>query len=267
MPNMIEICADLRAEHDALDALVAPLGDRGWNTQTPAEGWTIKDQISHLAYFDERALLAATQPERFRAWRDGSAMTELGRTHRAPADIAIGRFLHHDELLEMWRSGRKQMVVAFEVLDAKIRVPWFGPDMSAASFATARLMETWAHGQDVADALDQQREPTDRLKHIVHIGVRALPYSYRVRQMEVPDEPIRVEVTSPSGETWTWGPEEANNKVTGTALDLALVVIQRRHRDDTELQSDGPAADEWLSIAQAFAGPAGPGRKPGQFPR
>ena len=264
MPTMVEICADLRAEHKALDALVAPLSDRQWLTATPAEPWTITDQISHLTYFDERALLAATQPERFRAWRDGG-LDELTRTHRPPADIALGRFLHYDELLAMWRSGRAQMVVAFEVLDPKERIPWFGPDMSAASFATARLMETWAHGQDVADALGVQREPTDRLKHIVHIGVRALPYSYAIRQMERPEDPIRVEVTAPSGEVWTWGPDDARNRVTGTALDLALVVIQRRHRDDTGLKAEGPVADEWLSIAQAFAGPAGPGRKPGQF--
>jgi uncharacterized protein (TIGR03084 family) len=262
---MLEICADLRAEHADLDALVASLGDRGWDTATPAEPWTIKDQVSHLTYFDERALLAATEPDRFRAWRDGAGVGELTRTDRAPADIAIGRFLHHDELLAMWRSGRNQMVVAFEVLDAKVRVPWFGPDMSAASFATARLMETWAHGQDVADALGQQREPTDRLKHIVHIGVRALPYAYSIRRMERPEDPIRVEVTSPSGEVWTWGPDDAKNTVKGTALDLALVVIQRRHRDDTALDASGPVAEEWLSIAQAFAGPPGPGRKPGQF--
>jgi uncharacterized protein (TIGR03084 family) len=261
---MVEICADLRAEHQALDELVAPLTDREWLTPTPAEPWTITDQISHLTYFDERALLAATQPDRFRAWRD-AGLGELTRTDRPPADIALGNFLHFDELLAMWRSGRAQMVVAFEVLDAKQRIPWFGPDMSAASFATARLMETWAHGQDVADALGKQREPSDRLKHIVYIGVRALPYAYGIRDMTLPEDRIRVEVTSPSGEVWTFGPEGAMNRVEGTALDLALVVTQRRHRDDTDLQATGPVANEWLSIAQAFAGPPGPGRKPGQF--
>jgi uncharacterized protein (TIGR03084 family) len=83
--------------------------------------------------------------------------------------------------------------------------------------------------------------------------------------MDVPTEPLRVEVTSPSGELWTWGPDDAVNVVRGDALDLALVVIQRRHRDDTSLVAEGPVADEWLSIAQAFAGPPGPGRKAGQF--
>ena len=265
MPTMIEICADLGAEQEALDALVAPLDPGAWDTPTPAEGWTIRDQISHLAYFDERALFASTDPGGFRAWRDSSLAADLMPADRDPADVALGRSLHPKELLQLWRDGRAQLLAALEVLDPKLRVPWFGPDMSALSKATARLMETWAHGQDVADAIGIQREPTDRLKHIVHIGVRALPYAYSVRKMEVPSEPIRVEVTSPSGDVWTWGPEDATNIVRGSALDLALVVIQRRHRDDTSLEAVGPVADEWLSIAQAFAGPAGPGRKAGQF--
>ena len=262
---MAELCTDLRAEHDVLDALVAPLDDAGWETPTPAEPWTIRDQISHLAYFDDRALLAATDPDAFRAWRDAGALQELMRSGGTSADIALGRSMHPIELLEHWRRERGSLVAALEVLDPKFRVPWFGPDMAASSKVTARLMETWAHGQDVADALGVQREPSDRLKHVCHIGVRALPYAYSVRQMEVPTEPIRVEVMSPSGELWTWGPDDASNVVSGPALDFALVVTQRRHRDDTSLVAQGPVADEWLSIAQAFAGPAGPGRLAGQF--
>jgi uncharacterized protein (TIGR03084 family) len=265
MPSMSDICADLRAEHHDLDVLVSGLDEPEWDHPTPAEPWTIRDQISHLTYFDDRALVAATDPDAFRSWRDGGGLNELMAT--PSADVALGRGMTGTDLLETWRSGREALVGALEKLDPKDRVPWFGPDMSVLSKATARLMETWAHGQDVADALGVQREPTGRLKHIVHIGVRALPYAYSVRKMDVPTEPIHVEVTSPSGEVWTWGPSDASNVVRGSALDLALVVIQRRHRDDTGLSAEGAVADEWLSIAQAFAGPAGPGRKPGQFAR
>lgn len=265
MPEMSGICADLRAEQDDLDGLVRDLNEAGWDTPTPAEGWSIGDQISHLTYFDERALLAATDPDAFREWRDTRVAADLMPESGPSADVALGRSMHHVELLERWRRGREELVAALEVLDPKFRVPWFGPDMSAMSKATARLMETWAHGQDVADALGVTREATDRLKHICHIGVRALPYAYSIRRMEVPSDPIRVEVISPSGELWTWGPDDADNVVRGSALDLALVVIQRRHRDDTGLEAVGPVADEWLSIAQAFAGPPGPGRKAGQF--
>jgi uncharacterized protein (TIGR03084 family) len=265
MPDMASICTDLRAEHDDLDALVRELAEDRWDTPTPAEGWSVRDTISHLHFFDDAALRAVVDPDGFREWVRNDAFRQIRPDSGEAGDIAFGRHSSSVELLERWRGGRGAMLREFTQLDPKTRVPWFGPDMSAASFATARLMETWAHGQDVADAVGRQRTPTDRLRHICHIGVTAIPWSYTVRKLDVPTEPIRVEVTSPSGETWTWGPEDAANRVTGSALDLALVVTQRRHRDDTRLRAEGPVADEWLSIAQAFAGPPGPGRKAGQF--
>jgi uncharacterized protein (TIGR03084 family) len=264
MTDMAAICGDLSAELDELDQMVSPLSDEEWETPTPAEGWTIRDQISHLAYFDGKAAQATTDPEAFMAWRDSDAMKDLAGDDET-ADVAMGRSISSSELLERWRTARAGLLAALEKMDPKDRIPWFGPDMSAMSKATARLMEAWAHGQDVADALGIERQPTNHLKHVCHIGVRALPWSYRVRKLEPPTEPVRVEVSSPSGELWNWGPEDAANVVRGTALDFALVVTQRRHRDDTELDAIGALADEWLSIAQAFAGPPGPGRKPGQF--
>jgi uncharacterized protein (TIGR03084 family) len=139
--------------------------------------------------------------------------------------------------------------------------------MSAASLVTARIMETWAHGQDVADALDAQREPTARLRHVAFIGARALPNSYQARGLPVPDSPVRVELQAPGGDVWAFGPDDARDTVRGPALDFCLAVTQRRHIDDLDLALDGPVAQQWLSIAQAFAGPPGPGRKPGQFAR
>ncbi len=248
-----------------MDGLVRPLTEHDWDTRTPAEGWSVRDTISHLYFFDDCAVRAVVDTVGFREWVKADAFAQIRPADGVPGDIAFGRSSTATQLLERWRDGRDAMLLEFGHLDPKVRVPWFGPDMSAASFATARLMETWAHGQDVADALGTQREPSDRLKHIVHIGVTAIPWSYTVRKMDVPTEPIRVEVEAPSGATWTWGPEDATNVVRGTALDLALVVTQRRHRADTGLVAQGPVADEWLGVAQAFAGPPGPGRQPGQF--
>jgi uncharacterized protein (TIGR03084 family) len=165
-------------------------------------------------------------------------------------------------LLAWWREARAELLRALPEVDPTSRVPWYGPPMSPASFTTARLMETWAHGQDVADALGIERSPTDRLRHVAFIGVRALPNSYRVRDLPVPEVPVRVELRAPSGEVWCWGDEGAGDVVRGPALDFCLVVTQRRHVDDTELVAEGPVATEWMQVAQAFAGPAGPGRSP-----
>ena len=155
------------------------------------------------------------------------------------------------------------MVDVFRALDPKTRLPWYGPAMAAPSFATARLMETWAHGQDIADTFGIVRTPTDRLKHVAHIGVRARAFSYVTNGREVPADDIRVALISPNGETWSWNDDAGDdNTVTGPALDFCLLVTQRRNVADTALVVTGPLAEDWLGIAQAFAGPPGSGRAP-----
>jgi uncharacterized protein (TIGR03084 family) len=126
-------------------------------------------------------------------------------------------------------------------------------------------METWAHGRDVADALGIERVPTDRLRHIAHLGVATFGWSFTNRQMKVPDSPVRVVITSPSGELRTWGPEKATDIVRGSAEDFCLVVVQRRNLADTQLAIKGATTCQWLSIAQTYAGLPGAGPKPGMF--
>jgi uncharacterized protein (TIGR03084 family) len=143
------------------------------------------------------------------------------------------------------------------------KLPWYGPPMSAASMATARLMETWAHGQDIADALGVRRTPTARLRHVAHIGVRTRDFAYLNRGLPAPAEEFRVELMGPDGELWTWGPPDSPQRVTGPVLEFCLLVTQRVHLADTALVAVGPDAEQWLTIAQAFAGPHGPGREVG----
>jgi len=259
---MDDLCDDVAAEHDALDGIVAD-GVR-FDVPTPAPGWTVGDQISHLWFFDQRALMALTDPDAFAADAERllASMSETGGTD---VSAEVGRAISHEDLLANWRADRAALLSHARTVDPKDRVPWYGPAMSARSFLTARLMETWAHGQDVVDALGAHRPPTDRLRHVAHIGVGARAFSYVANGVTMPDAPIRVELDAPSGGAWTWGPEDALDRVTGPALDFCLLVTQRRHRDDVDVRAEGAAADEWLGIAQAFAGPPGAGRQPGQF--
>jgi uncharacterized protein (TIGR03084 family) len=134
--------------------------------------------------------------------------------------------------------------------------------MSAASMATARLMETWAHGVDVRDALGRPSPATSRLRAVAHLGVRTRDFAFGVHGQTPPAEAFRVELTGPDGELWTWGPPEAAQRVTGPALDLCLRVTQRRARADLALSAEGADADRRLDLAQAFAGPPGAGRAP-----
>jgi len=256
---MERICDDLRDELADLDAIVAGLDETEWDRPTPAEGWTVRDQISHLWFFDQRAVMALTDPDAFAA--DMERLLAGGGT-----DLSVepGRSMSGTALLDSWRGDREALLVLARGVDPSSRVPWYGPAMGARSFITARLMETWAHGQDVADALGVRRTPTARLQHVAHIGVRARPFSYAIRQKAVPEEPVYVALDAPDGSLWEFG-EPAADSVRGDALDFCLVVTQRRHPADTGLVVTGPAATDWISIAQAFAGAPGNGRRPGQF--
>jgi uncharacterized protein (TIGR03084 family) len=257
--DLRELLTDLLAETRVVDDLLAGLDDEGWELPTPAEGWSVRDQISHLAYFDEAATLAAVDPDRFRV--DAAELMAVGAGF--PDEVAARfRTMPPAELLDWFRRARQELVSAFTDIDPKARLPWYGPDMSAASSVTARLMETWAHGQDVADAVDVRRIPTARLRHIAHLGVSTFGFAYRLNGRAVPETPVRVELTAPDGDVWTWGPEGVADTVTGPALDFCLAVTQRRHVDDTTLLVTGPVATDWLTIAQAFAGAPGPGRAP-----
>ncbi|WP_460341374.1 TIGR03084 family metal-binding protein [Actinoallomurus acanthiterrae] len=255
---MDELLSDLREETGDLERLLKP---GAWDLPTPAEGWTVRDQVIHLAWFDDAAVHAVRDPDAFR--EEVRALVAEGfDTDRI---ITERRAMPGDHVLDWFRTARNQMVGTLARLDSKARIPWYGPDMGAVSFTTARLMETWAHGQDVADAVGAVRAPTDRLRHIAQIGVRTLPWSFTVHGRPVPQAPVRVELTLPSGARWAAGPEDAADLVQGPALDFCLLVTQRRHRDDVDLTVAGPVAGEWMEVAQAFAGPPGNGRLPGQF--
>ena len=259
---MDQICDDLHAEYLDLRSIVVGLDEGDWLTDTPSPGWTVKDQVAHLAYFDERAVEAHQDPEAFAAGV-AEVMGDIEGTGKLL--LAEGRSRTGGEVLAWWDGAHRAMVAVYRRLDPKTKVLWYGPQMAARSKMTARLMETWAHGQDVADALGVERQPTDRLRHVCHIGVRARPFAYLANGRVAPPDPVYVELAGLNGDVWTWGEPDVPDRVTGSGLDFALVVTQRRHRDDTDLVATGQAADEWLSIAQAFAGPPGEGRSPGQF--
>jgi uncharacterized protein (TIGR03084 family) len=331
-PGLDTILADLVAEHADLDRIVASLDAAAWETATPAEGWAVRDQVAHLAYFDGEARRAIVDPEGF-----GAALAEIAADPEGwmAHTVERGRAMSPAELLSWWRTERVALLAASGGLDPKARIAWYGPPMSALSFLSARLMETWIHGQDVVDGLHVERVPTARLRHVAHIAVRARAFNYAQRGRAVPETEVRVELNPPAEEdlyaqrgravpeaevrvelnrpaeedlyaqrgrvvpegevrvelirpaeedlrardsaarpggalaasVWSWGPADVPDRVTGDALDFCLVTTQRRHIADTDLAVEGPLAAEWMAIAQAFAGPPGPGRRPGQFPK
>lgn len=248
-----EVAADLVAEEATLDALVADLDASGWAQPTPAEGWTVRANIGHLASSEELASLAATDEGAFRA-KLAEALEHLEEfSGGLPGDLAG---LSDAELLERWRELRTRTIDAVLAKGPDERIPWVGPSMRARAFLTARLMETWAHGRDVFDALGATQPATDRLRHIAHLGVITRSFAYANRGLEAPEAEVRVELAPPTGgAAWTWGPTDAEDRVSGTAEGFCLVVTQRRNVADTDLRTEGPAARDWMAHAQCFAGP------------
>lgn len=257
------IVADLAAETHALDELLGGLADDDWPRATPAAGWSVLDQVTHLAFFDDATLLAIQDAARFVAQR-----RELSALGDAFPDVVAARHRHLTGAAGLgWlRQSRERLLAAYRDADPATRLPWYGPDMGIASSATGRRMETWAHGQDVRDTLGVPPADTARLRHVADLGVRTLAFCFRLRGRPVPDTTVRVELTGPGGETWTWGPDIADDRVTGRALDFCLVVTQRRNVADTSLSVHGSTATAWIAIAQAFAGAATDPRPARSFP-
>lgn len=260
------VMADLAAEAAYVDVLVDGLADAEWARPTPAPGWSVAHQVGHLTFVYRLATLSASDPARFLATtstveeRGGfTAVVEATATeHLAEGPAA---------LLAHWRRARTGAVAALRAVPVGTVVPWLVNPLPAPVLAGAGMMEAFAHGQDIADALGIRPQRTDRIRRVVDFVALTWRFGYESRGLTPPAQPPRFDVVAPSGETWHAGDAAgAGGVITGSAEDLCLLATRRRHRSDLDLTADTAAADAWLDVAQAFRGPAGAGRSPGQFP-
>jgi|Deesub1362B_J571_1020462.scaffolds.fasta_scaffold15567_2 uncharacterized protein (TIGR03084 family) len=257
---MEEILVDLRQEQESLDRLLQSLDERSWGLPTPAEGWTVRDSISHLAHIDEVALAVLGG--------DRSPLETAARMRGGFNAIGLrrGRSMRPKEVFLWWREARQGLLKALSRCDPRERLPWFARPMSARSFATARLMETWAHGLDCYEAVGAECPDTDRLRHIALLAYLARPYAYGIHGLDPPESPLRVDLELPSGRPWSAGPPDAQDRIEGSAGEFCRVAVRRRHWRDTSLVARGEEARRFLEIVQAYAGPPGSGRGPQRGP-
>lgn len=262
MTSQQDVIAALAADGDDVDRMVARLDPDQWALPTPAVGWTITHQIAHLAATFRLAGLAAADPDAFMA-----VTARMSDDFNANVDAAMAGYLVDppEVLLTRWRTDRATAEKALAAVPAGQMVPWLVRPLPAPVLAAAGMMELFGHGQDIADALGVRRDHTDRIAHLVGFAVRTWDFGYLARGLTPPDVEFRFELAGPSGTRWEFGPADSPQRITGPAVDFCLLVTRRRHRDDLSLVAAGPDADEWLTIAQAYRGPAGPGRRPGQF--
>lgn len=262
MVEQQDVFADLTADGDEVDRMVANLRDEQWRQDTPAQGWTIAHQIAHLAATFRMASLAASDAAGFAA-----LSKRLSPDFNANVDAAMAPYLADppSALLSRFRLERATAEKALAAVPSGELVPWLVRPLPAPILAAAGMMELFGHGQDIADALGITRVHNDRIGHLVGFAVRTWDFGYLARGLTPPEAEFRFDITAPSGARWQFGPADSANVITGPAVDFCLLVTRRRHRADLAVRGSGPEAQRWLEIAQAYRGPAGPGRSPGQF--
>jgi len=257
-----DVYTDLKTEGEVLDKIVAGLTDAQWDLPTPAPGWTVKHQVAHLSSTARLANISATDAELF-----AKVTTGAEKNFDGAVDAMLKPYLELSpaDLLARWRTEREDANKALSVLPPAQLVPWVARQIPASALACAGLMELFAHGQDIADTIGVDREYTDRIGHLTWFGTRNRDFAYLVRGLTPPEVEFRYEFTGPSGITWEFGPADAENRVTGPAVDFCMLVTRRRNRADLAITATGAEADKWVDIAQAYRGSPGPGREPGQF--
>ena len=261
IPEPHRALAVLRADTEAIESLVADLTDEQWQQETPAQGWTIADQVAHLAFVFSLAATAAAEPEQFRAVAEGV------RGH-GEFDAAVNaalepfRAMAPAQVLERFRAERDRSLDALAAIPADATVPWFVNPLPPVVLASAGMLECFAHGQDIADTLGVERTHDDRVQYLTTFVAHTRDFGFAAHGETPPAEPFRFELTLPSGRVWAFGPEDATDRVTGDAVDVCLLAARRRHADDLDVTATGVDAQRWLTVAQAYRGPAGTGRTP-----
>jgi uncharacterized protein (TIGR03084 family) len=265
---MQQISSDLAAENTALNSTLSGLDEDAWKTVSGFKNWTVYDHCCHLCISEEMALLAVKDGTAFKKEMTKRQQTRAANNQQQPdwKNVLIPAYGDYSgtELLERWNNTSTQLQKALRPLSPSQRIPWHGPDMSARSFATARLMETWAHGQSICDSLGIHRKNTDRLKHICELGYRTFGWSHVIHELPIPETRVCLSLISPDRKTWGWGEADSDNSISGSAEDFCLVVTQCRNVADTNLQITGQVAQQWMNIAQCFAGGSATPPEPGK---
>lgn len=241
------LCDDLAAEGDALGAVLSSASESDFRTHTCCPGWDVAAQLAHLQWTDSMLLRSVTDP-------DGFAAMAAGMPRSIVDEAALeGSRRNAAACVDEWESSRRDVLALCRAVPRTTKVAWFGPPMSIATAVTARIMETFAHGHDITEALGAPFAPSSRLRHIADLAWRARHYSFAQNGLDQPAGSIQLEVTGVDGCRWTWGPDDSENRVTADALDFALLATRRRRRSESTAVAEGEDAERWLDIVQAYA--------------
>lgn len=242
---MRDILSDLVAEQQFLDQSLQRVPIKIWDLVTPNKPWTVRDTIAHLADFEDLGADSINKGTLIKEWQTSSDLEALKK--RA---IEKGRAMRPQDVIEWWRAGRAKVVEPLSHMNGSDRIDWISGDMSAKTFATSRLMETWMYGLDIYATLGLEIEDTQRIRHICWLGWKTLPYAFK--QAGEHYEPIRVEVIGPGYAKWVYGPEDTDQLIKGSASDWARIVVRRIKPEKTRLKVSGEYAEKAIRVARAY---------------
>lgn len=254
---------DFADESEALYQLIKDKSDADLGLGTQFKYWTLEDIISHLHVWNCAADMSLNDEPAFMEFM-GEVMKDLPTGNLRAFEERWLNGLSGRELVQAWYEFYRGMNTRFSAADPKARVMWAGPSMSVRSSITARLMETWAHGQAIYDVLGVERVDTDRIKNIVVLGINTFEWTFKNKGELIPEHMPYVRLTSPSGDIWQYGTPNNDVRIVGLATEFCQVVTQTRSIFDTSLKTRGELAKKWMSIAQCFAGPAETPPLPGE---
>lgn len=242
----MEVVADLAAEQQRLEEVLAALTDEQWASPSAAPGWTITDVVVHLAQTEELVSASIASGGRGEVWERGDQTLDDAVAAVVAADQALPA-----EVFERWRRARRAALDALRGADPQQRVPWAATPLRPAVLATTRLAEHWAHGLDITGPLDLTYPDTDRLRHIAWLGHRTLPYAFSVEGLDAQD--VYCELTAPDGSTWKYGPAGAESMISGPAGEFCRVGARRLRPDESTLVTEGPHAAAALRVLRNYA--------------
>jgi uncharacterized protein (TIGR03084 family) len=245
---------DFLDESNALCDMLMPISETDFEMPTQFKGWTINNIIRHLHVWNIAVDLSLRDEAAFGAFVAAMmAGVRGGKLPEFEASYLDGLSGH--ALRTIWMERAEATSRAFVAANPKLRLKWVGPDMSALSSITARLMETWAHGQAVYDVLGVERRDIDRIGNIVRLGVNTWGFTWKNRRVDPPGAMPQLQLSAPSGAIWEYGAPSDSGMISGSATEFCQVVTQCRNIADTSLAVTGEVAHQWMAVAQCFAGP------------
>jgi uncharacterized protein (TIGR03084 family) len=250
-----EIVTALSEQHAELAGILEGLDEADWQRPTPScEGWTVLDVVLHLAQTDEVAIESAQGSfgsELASMFTDGGSTANVDEA--AEVMVVAQRDTTGADLFVRWKTASGTLRQVLATVDPSSRKQWVSGELSARTLATTRLAESWIHTRDVAEALDIELTPPDRLWHITRLAWRTVPYAFARAGCDAPG-PVAFELRSPNGVMWEFNPDDLPETVIrGDAIELCLVAARRVDPADTDLVGEGPDADAVLELVRTYA--------------